>query len=127
MIPASAENETRIGVPTRDDAAADRATVTIMLLIPFAAFALLPRREAQCVDPRSVLSTVNPNTAPAWELTILPGIGEVRAQDIVTYRKSRATGPQSNGGFSSMADLEAVPGIGPVTALRLAAETRFED
>ena len=51
---------------------------------------------------------VNVNTADLQLLIGLPGIGEVRAQAIISYR-------DANGPFSSVEDLLAVPGIGPVT------------
>ena len=49
---------------------------------------------------------VNLNTATAAELQTLPGIGAVLAGNIIEYRR-RA------GGFRSVDDLAAVPGIGP--------------
>lgn len=48
------------------------------------------------------------NRAPAWLLEALPGIGEVRAQDIINYR-------ENNGTFSNINELLKVPGIGPAT------------
>ena len=47
------------------------------------------------------------NRAPAEKLTMLPGVGEVRAQFLVEYRKA-------NGPFRSIYDLGEVPGVGPV-------------
>jgi comEA protein len=52
------------------------------------------------------------NRASAGELMALPGIGEVRALAIVTWR-------DENGPFSSVDDLERVRGIGPATVERL--------
>ncbi len=49
-------------------------------------------------------SKVNINTASARELEALPGIGEVLAQRIVTYR-------EANGPFKRVDDLMLVPGI----------------
>ena len=48
------------------------------------------------------------NTAPAHELETLPGIGRSLAGAIVAYR-------EDNGPFSSIADVDNVPGIGPKT------------
>jgi competence protein ComEA len=45
------------------------------------------------------------NRAEAWLLEALPGIGETRAQAIITYR-------QQNGGFNSTAEITNVEGIG---------------
>jgi competence protein ComEA len=44
------------------------------------------------------------NTAEAWLLQALPGIGEVKAQAILEYR-------QSNGHFDNIEQLTSVPGI----------------
>lgn len=51
---------------------------------------------------------VNLNTASLAELTTISGIGEKRANDILTYR-------DSNGGFKTIDDLKNVPGIGDKT------------
>lgn len=51
---------------------------------------------------------VNINTADAWLLAALPGIGEVRAQAIIAYR-------QQNGLFRDINELLNVEGFGAVT------------
>jgi len=48
------------------------------------------------------------NRAPAWLLEALPGIGEVRAQDIISYR-------QEEGLFQNINELLKVEGIGEAT------------
>ena len=48
---------------------------------------------------------ININTASAAELASLKGIGEVKAQAIVSHR-------EKNGSFKSIDDLKAVSGIG---------------
>lgn len=48
---------------------------------------------------------MNLNTAGMDELMTLSGIGESRAQAILTYR-------EENGGFSSIEDIKNVSGIG---------------
>ncbi len=53
--------------------------------------------------------TVNINTATAEQLADqLVGVGPEKAQAIIAYR-------EANGGFSSVDEFEAVPGIGPAT------------
>lgn len=49
---------------------------------------------------------ININTADAVTLLALKGVGEKKAQAIVSYRKSK-------GPFNSLEQFEAVPGIGP--------------
>lgn len=53
----------------------------------------------------SAFAKVNINTADAKELATLPGIGQVKAEAIVSYRKA-------NGNFKSIDDLKAVKGVG---------------
>lgn len=49
---------------------------------------------------------INLNTATLEELLTLPGIGETRAKDILSYR-------ESHGEFQSIEEIQEVPGIGP--------------
>ena len=51
---------------------------------------------------------VNLNRAEAWLLEALPGIGEIRAQAIIDYRRQ-------NGRFHNTAELLKVEGIGTTT------------
>lgn len=54
----------------------------------------------------SSVTTINLNTASAQDLETLPGIGEVKANEIVAYR-------EEHGLYLSIDDLLNVPGIGP--------------
>ena len=55
---------------------------------------------------------VNINTAEAWLLAALPGIGEVRAQAIADYRTQ-------NGPFRDIYELKKVDGLGDATFERI--------
>lgn len=57
-------------------------------------------------------SLINLNTADLTQLQQLSGVGPVTAQAIVTYR-------EDHGPFTSIDQLEEVPGIGPATRTRL--------
>ena len=59
--------------------------------------------------PDSLLpgEVIDVNTADAYDLQRLPGIGEKRAQDIIAYR-------EEYGPFQTVDELTEVSGIGPV-------------
>lgn len=50
---------------------------------------------------------IDVNTADAYDLQRLPGIGETRAQDIISWR-------EAHGPFRTVDELTEVSGIGPV-------------
>jgi competence protein ComEA len=60
------------------------------------------------VAQKEPLQKVNINHAEAWLLEALPGIGEVRAQAIIEYRRQ-------NGPFHNINELVEVDGIGTAT------------
>jgi competence ComEA-like helix-hairpin-helix protein len=68
--------------------------------------------------PPLVLAIIDLNTADAATLAQLPGIGPQRAADIVAHR-------QRHGPFQAVEDLQAVPGIGPITVERLRPAVRL--
>ena len=55
---------------------------------------------------------VNVNTATATQLTLLPGVGEVRARAIIATRDQK-------GGFKRIEDLLEVKGIGDASLAKL--------
>jgi len=55
---------------------------------------------------------VNINTAPGYELRLLPGIGPKAASAIIEYR-------QTHGQFARLEDLVEIKGIGPKTVERI--------
>lgn len=61
---------------------------------------------------------LNPNTAPAADLELLPGIGPSLAARIVTYR-------DAHGPFRKPSDLLAVPGLGERLVARITPYLRF--
>lgn len=63
---------------------------------------------------------INLNLAEAWLLEALPGIGQVRAQDIVDFRNQ-------NGHFKRIEDLLEVEGIGDSTLDRIRDLITIED
>ena len=73
-----------------------------------------PRRvAAEGARPRVILDgKVSLNSATVEQLTALPGIGAATAGRILAHR-------EAHGAFVSVADLRAVPGIGPVRFQRL--------
>ena len=66
----------------------------------------------------TAIAGVNVNTATEAELTQLPGIGPAKAAAIVQHRTQ-------NGPFGSLADLDAVSGIGPATLANLTPLVQF--
>jgi competence protein ComEA len=61
------------------------------------------------------LAAVNINTADQKTLASLPGVGDVKAEAIIQYRKD-------NGEFKNAQDLVNVKGIGPQTLKKLAKD-----
>lgn len=97
------------------------AIAAALLTVHVVTLARMPGRAAQ---PRAALLDLqlrlDPNTATAHELALLPGIGPHLAENILAYRA--AVAPPA---FRAPADLERVPRIGPVTAERLRPYLRF--
>jgi len=65
----------------------------------------------------SVGAAVDLNRASQAELESLPGIGPVKAEAILAYRRQ-------HGPFRRLEELQRVPGIGPATVNRLRPDLR---
>ncbi|GGI75349.1 ComEA family DNA-binding protein [Shewanella gelidii] len=67
---------------------------------------------------KTTMQSVDINKDTAEQLSLLKGVGEKKAQAIVDYRNKY-------GSFSSIDDLTAVPGIGPVIVEQNRANIRL--
>lgn len=76
-------------------------------------------RAALCDVKPVPAERMNPNTATTPALMRLPGIGRVRAMDIVKARAEQA--------FDNPAELERIRGIGPKTVEKIEPYLIFED
>ena len=72
----------------------------------------LAAASAPALAAEKLSGVVNVNTASAEQLSLLPGIGEARAREIVSAR-------QKQGGFKRVEDLLAVKGIGDAALAKL--------
>lgn len=107
---------------------------TIVTVIAAVALALTvrlvpaPGPEAVSDVARATPVGVNPNTATAAELTVLPGIGEHIAAAIVAFRESEHdTSRSGKPVFARPEDLDRVRGIGPKTVEKLRPHLQFDD
>lgn len=97
------------------------AVAAVVLLAVLLSGPMTGRRQMICdVAPERI----NPNTAPLGSLVRLSGIGKARALDIIHYRQTQADGGTV---FTTADDLQAIRGIGPKTAEKLAPWLTFED
>jgi len=76
--------------------------------VPSAQTAGLPVRAPDIAGTALPGERININTATQAELESLPGIGEITAQAIITYRTA-------HGRFSTIEEIQEVDGIGPLT------------
>ena len=58
------------------------------------------------------VSKINLNTATAYQLTAIKGVGTKTADAIIAYR-------ETNGDFSNLTDLTNIKGIGPSTLTKI--------
>jgi DNA uptake protein ComE-like DNA-binding protein len=104
----------------RSSGPADRATIgAIVLLILLAAASATPSAGGAALSDARL--RLDPNSATAGELMLLPGIGPRLSERIIEFRETAVPRPA----FQKLADLQRVRGIGPATAERLAPWLRF--
>ncbi len=72
-----------------------------------------PARENELAD------RIDPNTADAASLSVLPLIGEKRAEDIIRYREKYVAGHPGQVAFKQANDLLLIRGIGQTTVMQL--------
>jgi len=95
------------------------AAVAAVFLGLLAARGYGPRRTSRPTEPVSPAAVHELNRADAAELEQLPGVGPRLAAAIDAHRRDR-------GGFRSVDDLRAVPGVGPVTIDKLRPLVKVE-
>ena len=104
------------------DPVATSIVVLVLILAPVSLRVMFAAQPTAPVPP--AVKAIDPNTAPWWELTALPDIGESTARKIVEYREAHA---DRSPVFPRAGDLEPVPGIGPKTIRRIEPYLRFHE
>jgi competence ComEA-like helix-hairpin-helix protein len=93
--------------------------VLLFILFSFSGF-----RSSDSNYPAALETVINPNTADIASLVRLPGIGPVRAAEIIKYRNSPdITQPA----FRSANDLQNIKGIGPKTVEKFSRHLCFDE
>lgn len=72
-----------------------------------------------------VIDTLDPNTATAAELRLLPRVGQALADRIVQYRQEQVALHPGQPVFRRVEDLDAIRGIGPAMLEHLRPHLRF--
>ncbi len=72
-----------------------------------------------------LVSTLDPNTATAAELRLLPRVGQAMADRIVQYRQMQFAQQPGQRVFRKLEDLDPIPGIGPAMLQQLRPHLRF--
>ena len=70
--------------------------------------------------------SINPNEAPVASLMRLPGVGLIRANEIIEYREKFHQNGNADLAFRDCNDLRKVKGIGPKTAKGMCEWLKFE-
>lgn len=141
-LPRPTEKAVRPGDSGGDHARARLAALIGVLLVPIMGLTLyrtattkpLAERDLGLRERSASTLPINPNTAPWWELTVIPGLGEVTAKRIVEFREARRPAGRNPEGrlvgaseaFGCAADLQQVRGIGPKTVQRMQPFLTFE-
>lgn len=98
-------------------------------LIVFTSTAEVAWRNSGSGSLSSASARLDPNSAPWWELTVLPEVGPSLARRIVDYRDEYLAKGNTSAAvpaFRSVDDLDAVKGIGPKTIARLSTHLQFK-
>lgn len=142
---AATESAHRDGLIAGDKALLLRRQVwAALVLLWFSGGLAWWRASAAWPDAASLATAqtkIDPNSAPWWELSLLPQIGDSLAREIERHRAAAISNlaepinvPSAQRGtadgsptivFGSAADLDKVRGIGPKTVQRLAPHLRF--
>lgn len=97
------------------------AAVVFCLYLTFSAVSAARSQQAIELESR-----INPNEAPAASLMRLPGVGLVRANEIIEYRNKFQQNGKADLAFRDCNDLRKVKGIGPKTAKGMCEWLKFE-
>jgi competence protein ComEA len=89
-------------------------------------FTLGGRAENSTRSKIELQNKINPNDAPAASLARLPGIGVIKANAIVEYRRQFRKSGRVEPAFRDCNDLDNVKGIGPKTVSNMCEYLRFE-
>lgn len=115
ISPETREASSSAPVSTEPPAASSESSVTESVPPDSAPESTPQTGETVSSSSESVSGLININTAAAYELQRLNGIGEVKARAIIDYR-------EQNGGFSSVDELINVKGIGEKTLEKIRAD-----
>ena len=74
-----------------------------------------------------IAGTLDPNTATAAELRLLPRVGQTLADRIVQYRQQQLPLQPGQPVFRKLKDLDPIPGIGPAMLEQLRPHLRFPE
>jgi competence protein ComEA len=93
--------------------------------ILFSYFAMSSWAENSTRSKIELQSRINPNDAPPASLARLPGIGIIKANAIVEYRRQFLKSGLGDLAFKDCNDLRNIKGIGPVTVNNICEHLKF--